>query len=143
MHLYVLAKGIKPDLERWQNDLLAIHLKQGKKYMKDGKEVQNWLQLAVRPVQIFEIGFPKESLEEVMSVIGTGDYILKRYPILNMTAKMIRKFAGLKPVPLPKKINPLLQPFLQGKAVAVVPIGIKEDMHRQMDDQPDAGEEQI
>ena len=129
MHLYVLAKGIKPDLERWQNDLLAKYLPvwdNGKlKCEPDGK--QHLLQLAIRPVQIFEVGFHKQNLDTVMNMIGTSDYILNRYPLLKMGAKGFRKLMNLKPVPMPKNPIGMMQPFNPGKAVAVVPIGLKED----------------
>jgi len=130
MHLYVMAKGIKPHLETWQNELLAQKLP----LMRDGKPVieegnrQMFVQLAVRPVQLFEIGFPKEHLDYVMNVVGTGDYILDRYPILNYSAKALRKSFGLKDVPIPKAPNMLMQPEPTQKSVAIVPIGIKEDM---------------
>ena len=133
MHLYVVAKGIKPHIEKWQNDLLAQYVpmfKDGKPYFSmgaDGQPKQENVQISVRPIQLFEIGFPKEALELVMANVGTGGYILERYPKLNKIAKYLRKFLGLKEVPIPKKVNPLMQPNQQEKAVAVVPIGIKED----------------
>ena len=126
MHLYVLAKGIKPDLERWQNDLLAQYLPVWEK----GKlKPKLYLQLAIRPVQIFEVGFHKENLDKVMNMIGTGDYILNRYPLLKMGAKAFRGIMGLKKVPMPKNPFGMMQPFNPGKSVAVVPIGIKEDAY--------------
>jgi len=130
MHLYVLAKGIKPDLEKWQNDLLAQYLpvweKGVLKKAPDGK--QHVVQLAIRPIQIFEVGFHKENLDMVMNVIGTGDYILNRYPLLKMGAEAFRGIMGLKQVPTPKNPIGLLQPYNAGKSVAVVPIGLKDDV---------------
>ena len=129
MHLYVVAKGIKPHLDMWVNELLAQKLP----VMKDGKPVSDengnkiFVQLAVRPVQLYEIGFPKEHLEYVMGVVGTGDYITNRYPILHKISAAFRKLVGLKPVPIPTKIDTLMQPG-PGKAVAVIPVGIKADM---------------
>ena len=125
MHLYVMAKGIKPHLEKWQNDLLAQYVKVYQKGIPIKGAV---VQLAVRPVQLFEIGFPKEELDNVMNMIGTGDYITKRYPRLHKMAKYFRKFFGLKQVPLPKNPYAVFQPTNSQKAVAIVPIGIKEDI---------------
>ena len=134
MHLYVIAKGIKPHLDTWMNELLAQKLpvfQKGKeKYvLVDGVPTKVFIQLAVRPVQLFEIGFPREHLDYVMSIVGTGDYIQKRYPLLKMTANAVRKVTGMKQVPSPIKVNSLMQPNAQGKAVAVIPIGIKEDAY--------------
>ena len=122
MHLYVLAKGIKPSLEKWQNDLLAQYLP-----VKTGKDKKGAIQFSVRPVQLFELGFPEDQLEYVMSIVGTGDYILKRYPILHKLANIVRRVFKLKRVPIPKKVNQLMQPNQVNKAVAIVPIGLKKD----------------
>ena len=122
MHLYVIAKGIKPSLEQWQNDLLAQYMP-----VKTGKNKKGAIQLSVRPVQLFEIGFPEDQLEYVMSIVGTGDYILKRYPILHKLANIFRKVFKLQKVPIPKKVNSIMQPNQVNKAVAVIPIGLKKD----------------
>src|SRR3990167_10847375 len=123
MHLYVLAKGIKPHLDTWQSELLAqkVPLMQsgspvfitpeGKKTLEPVSGAQQiCIQLAVRPIQLFEIGFPKEHLDWVLANVGTGDYILDRYPILNYGAKTLRKIMGLKEVPKPSYINTLMAP---------------------------------
>lgn len=129
MHLYVVAKGIKPHLELWQNDLLAQYLpvmKNGEPYIdEDGN--QSIVQLSVRPVQLFEIGFPKEHLEHVMNLVGTSDYVLDRYPKLKFIANSVRKFLRLKEAPKPTTPIPRFQPHVIHKAVAVIPVGTKED----------------
>jgi len=131
MHLYVAAKGIKPHLEKWQNDLLAQWIpkwKDGKPLMTPNGKQRQYVQLAVRPVQLFEVGFPKEELDNVMNIIGTSNYVLKRYPMLNMGAKMLRKTMKLNEVPKPKKPMPFMQPHPMFKSVAVIPIGLKDDL---------------
>lgn len=144
MHLYVIAKGIKPHLDTWVNELLAQKLpkyKDGKPLVIDGNA--QFVQLAVRPVQLYEIGFPREHLEWVMANVGTGTYILNRYPKLKWMADKLRKLLKLKPVPIPKKVNALMQPTQMHKAVAVIPIGIKEDMIRPADHTTNPGEEML
>ena len=95
---------------------------------EDGKPIKEFRRLSIRPVQLFEIGFAKEELDNVLSMVCPSSYITERFPVLNMTAKALRKTLGLKEAPVPKTINPLLQPNLVDKAVAVIPIGTKEDI---------------
>jgi len=129
MHLYVIGKGHTAHLKKWQDDLNAQFIplmKNGEQIIEDGKKM--FVQIAVRPVQLFEIGFPKEHLDAIMSVVGTNDYIINRYKIIGRTLKFLRKLLGLKEVPPPKFINELMQPEQSQKAVAIIPLGIKEDI---------------
>lgn len=129
MHEYVIGKGTKPSLDKWAADLRAKWVpiyKDGKPQVLDG--MQMYQQLSVRPVQLFEIGFPKEELENVQNILGTTKYVFKRYPILNFLAKKLRGLLKLKPVPLPTNPDPLYQPNQVHKAVAILPIGLKEDI---------------
>jgi len=134
MHLYVVAKGHYDSLSRWQHDLLAQFLpsyKDGKPVFlgvnKDGIPIKEFLRLSVRPVQLFEIGFHKENLDTVLSMVCPAAYLSEKYPILAMTAKILRKILKLQEVPFPTTQNPFLQPNPVDKAVAVMPIGLKED----------------
>ena len=129
MHLYVVAKGTKNHLKKWQEDLGAIWVRRyqnGKPLTEDGKEMYH--QIGVRPVQLFEISFPKEAQETVLNHVGYSGYILNRYPSLKLISKVLKKFLKLKPVPKPKAPNELMQPNQMNKAVAIVPIGLKEDV---------------
>ena len=123
MHLYVIVKGTVPSMKQWVDDMQGVKVpfeyKPGKKGL--------W-RLRPRPLMLYEIGFPKDQLQTVLSCVGIGDnYILKRYPILNRIVKMLRKLLKLKPIPNTKNIIPHIQPNQIDKAVAVIPIGLKDD----------------
>ncbi len=63
MHLYVLSRGIKHDVDRVINELSA-------KYMPmklEGKDVL--VQVAVRPIQLWEIVFPEEQLQSMLNTL--------------------------------------------------------------------------
>lgn len=128
MHLYVLARGIKPHLDKWQNDLLAqwvpMH-QNGKPKVEQGMPV--YIQLAVRPIQLFEIVFPEEEVDAVMGLCGAGSYMLDEHPSLNFGVKTLRKVMGLETPPIPSVKHPLMQPHPLFKSVDITPIGLKKD----------------
>lgn len=137
--VYVVVAGTAPSQHRWHEDLLSKFYpvwKDGKiKKDKEGNFI--FRRLIVSPIQVYKIATNKENIPDLMNIIGTNDYVLKRYGILSKIAKMIRKVLGLKSLPKPTDINPLYQPNQVDKAVAVTPIGLKEDLY------DDDGEEMI
>ena len=129
MELYVVAGGQMDSLNRWQQDLNSQFLpiyKNGKKCELD-KDGFTHRRLLVAPVQLYKICFPKEELENVVSMVCPTEYIQQRYSVINKAVKFFKRILGLKPVPKPKELNPFLQPNQVDKAVFVVPVGIKED----------------
>lgn len=131
MELYVLVAGTMPSQHRWHEDLLAQFLPRYKKGQietsKDGKKI--FQRLIVSPIIPYKIAFHKENLPYVLAMVGTEDYVLKRYKRINFLAKWFRKIFKLKDVPKPKEFNMFLQPNQVDKAVAVIPIGMKEDAY--------------
>ena len=125
MELYVLAAGQMDNLNRWQQDLNSMWLplyRNGEKIPKQRRR------LLVAPVQLFKIGFAKEELNNVVAAVcPVDDYVSRKYDV-GFVGKMIRNKLGLKPSPTPKLINPYLQPNAYDKAVAIMPLGIKEDI---------------
>ena len=153
MHLYVAVKGYEHHLTHWRNGLLAQVLpkyKDGKHVVlgvnDEGKVIKEFVELAVSPIQILEIRFPKEELDKVLGMVcPLDDYVTRKHPVLGMTASVMRKTLGLKSVPpvKPEFLNVFTQPNNGNKAVAVVPIGIKEDIMSPDDGRKDAKEEQL
>jgi len=143
MELYALVAGQMDSMNRWQQDLNAQWLpvyKNGKKipmkHSKTGKVLKDsngnvmyaQRRLLVAPVQLFKIAFAKEELNNVLAMVCPQDYMTKRYKGLGWGTKLIRSKLGLKECPIPKLVNPFLQPNQMDKAVGIMPIGIKEDM---------------
>lgn len=117
MHLYVIARGIVDRLNRWENDCLAQYYPY--KYAKD--KPLGMVQLNVRPVQLYEIVFPKESLPKVLSYLWPKSIEKKS----NMLCTFLRKVLGLKRFPSMKGLKPHFQAM--SRNVTVHPVGMKED----------------
>jgi hypothetical protein len=95
MHIYCLARGIKPALDRWENDLLAQYLPF--EILEKGQTTPTpyLAQLQVRPVNLYEIVCPKSSEAVVMGMLKpqTDAGIMGKYgKIINL----LRKALGLK-----------------------------------------------
>ena len=98
MELYVIAGGQMDSLNRWQQDLNSVFLP----IYKNGKKVKyeegglTHRRLLVAPVQLFKICFPKEELENVMSMVCPTDYVEKKYGVIRKSIMFLRKILGLK-----------------------------------------------
>ena len=129
MELYCVVGGEANSVKRWQEDLSAQFFptyKDGKKVVYENGLVEH-RRLLVAPIQLYKICFAKEELDNVLPLVCPSDYIQKRYKWINKSLNFIKKILGLKPVPLPLFLNPLLQPNQVDKAVFVLPIGLKDD----------------
>jgi len=128
MELYVAAIGTKMCMDEWETDLRGVKLPW--EHMKNGKKVKEYLRLGVCDFKLKKIFFPKEQLETVMSLVGVSkeeSYIIKRYPKIRAGMAILRKALGLKKAPHPKELLMHMQPNAYTKAVAIVPLGIKDD----------------
>jgi len=122
MHLYVIARGHIDRLRRWENDLAARYYPY--KYTKN--ESPGMVQLAVRPVQLYEIVFPKAATTNVLQTIFPY-----QNEIMNKYAFGLRKMLGLKKIPDIRKAGLGRKEVYQGGIlsdyVGVIGVGIKED----------------
>ena len=76
MHLYVLTRGIKDKIEKWANDLSAQYLPFQLKGndVKGAKPGTYHFPVTLRPVQMWDICFPREHKDLILaSVMGGGD----------------------------------------------------------------------
>lgn len=127
--VYCLVSGHHRHHEKWASDLSCKWLPVWKdgKIEKDKTGATVYREILVAPIQLYKVCTEKENIPELMNLLGSGDYVLKRYKWIDKTVKLLRKFIGLKPVPKPKNPNPFMQSNQINKAVAVIPIGIKPD----------------
>jgi len=118
MHLYILARGHKDKIERWENDLLARYYP----YEHEKGKPKGLLQLSVREVKIYEIVFPEEHMEEILQTIKPKDYgkVGKYRKLINFFAKIL----GLEKVP---EYTPDNKFRVFNDAVGIHAIGIKRD----------------
>jgi len=125
MHLYLIARGSKDRLDRWVNDCLARYYPIKTGFIGDDGKKQGTptdqfkLQLSMRPIQLYEVVFPKDSLNDVVAALQPyGGYGIKRGWL-----NALRKLLKLKPIPqgIPRTFD------LNREFVDICGIGIKED----------------
>ena len=121
MHLYVLTRGILSATKTWENDLAAQYLpfevlEKGKK--KPSKYLS---QLSIRPINLYEIVFPEECLDDVLGMVkpscdkGTAGKFSR-------FIKMFSRVVGLKKIPDYK-----IKQLPPGDGVSVIGLGLKKD----------------
>lgn len=121
MHLYVLTRGILSATKEWENNLAAQYLpfevlEKGKK-----KPSPYLAQLAIRPVNLYEVVFPEECLQTVLGMVKPACCV----GVAGKFSKFIKIFSrmmGLKKIP---KYTPAILP--PGDGVSVIGLGLKKD----------------
>jgi len=128
MHLYCLTRGIKHDVDRFINDLQAQYFNMPN-YKKG-----NIVQLGVRPVQFWEIVFPKEALDQVLPTVIHGGHKFNVWEEFLM--KRLRAMLKAKKIPVFDANAPRRMVYHQN--VECTGIGIKDDI-----DHPTEGHEML
>lgn len=123
MHLYVVTRGIKHCVDRFISDLQAQYFP-FEFTDPETKKKSNIIQLGVRPIQLWEIVFPKESLNEVLATV------IKSPPEFNSTQQkalsVLRKLLKCKPIPeIPPNSR---RRIVFDQHIECSPIGIKDDI---------------
>ena len=121
MHLYVLTRGNLGATKDWEEALKHQYLPFEVLEKGQKKPTKYLHQLGVRPVNLYEIVFPEESLQDVLGMVKplhhnsvTGKWAW----LVNMLTKKL----GLKKIPDYKlKTLPL------GDGVTVIGLGLKND----------------
>ncbi|KKN36382.1 hypothetical protein LCGC14_0774200 [marine sediment metagenome] len=98
-----------------------------------GTEVGN-VQGALRPIQLWEYVFPRNNLQDVLSMMNLNDYNYKGGIISKSMLYGLRK--SLKCVPLPKLPFKETGRFIDMRGLGIDPIGIHHDDER---DWPEIG----
>ena len=127
METYVAVTGPIPSLKSWETDLQALKFPFDSS--GDGK-ADSYIRCGVCPMMIYKIIHPRDQQKNLMNMIGVGkegEYVTKNIPKLKKYLTLVRKLLGLKKCPLPTEPVGHMQPCQTTKAVAVVPIGTKED----------------
>ena len=118
MHLYVMARGIAPRLNQWENDLLATHYS----FKHNADQPVGLLQLGVRPIRLYELAFPEEHLSNVLQKIQpSGSW----NPAYDKYIAIIRKLMRLEKIPEVPKAD--INNFLYRDFVEATAIGVKRD----------------
>ena len=127
MHLYLITRGIKAKVDDFITQLQGKYLPMmWRKKPEDPLSVYH-VQLGVRPIQLWEIVFPEEQKDLVLSTC-----LAQRQPSEGMTQHKkhnkfiwaLRKMLGCEPIP--DYDNSKVMP-IGGEGVELVGIGLKKD----------------
>lgn len=133
MHLYFITKGIKKDADDFIRQLEGKWLPFKYREKKEDPLKDMMVQLSVRPIQLWEVGFPKEHKDVVCSTIlgadggnirGNDGTKPTDYKFINWLTKTVSKIFGCKPIG--SYDSKVAMPIHKG-AVAILGLGIKED----------------
>ena len=133
MHLYLATKGIKKDVDDFINQLTGKWLPFKWRVKKEDKMEDTFIQLSVRPIQLWEIGFPKDQKDIICTTIlgmdggkirGNDGVKPTEYKFFNWLTKKMSTLFGLKPIGDYNTSQVL--PLHRG-AVAVIGLGLKDD----------------
>lgn len=132
----MITRGIKNEVDRWVEHMSSQYFSYG----------TGQVQLSMRPIQFWEVVFPKESLNEVLKLINWPG---KHREDLRWKMEFIRKRLKLDPIP-PIDISKVQYSWprvIPGQFVAPIPIGLKKDgtwpLKQDIPDHPMKGMEQL
>jgi hypothetical protein len=118
MHLYILCRGVKHDLDRFISELSAKYLPF--KY----KGADSVVQVGVRPIQLYEVVFPKEHLSSMVKSLG-GLEVQQSEHFLFKYFKWFRKILHIEPVG-DIDVNAPIIPLYRAN-IDIIKLGIKQD----------------
>jgi len=121
MHLYCISRGIKQDVDRFIKELEC-------QYLPFKYRGFDFIQMSVRPVQLWEMVFPKELKDLMINTIIRGNppehETMFKYPLA-----VLRKLLNAKKV---EDTTHKKRLAVYHENVQVLPIGIREDvMHEE------------
>ena len=145
MHLVFMTRGIQRRVDVLKELLLAQRFPLKRKDLNTGKEELTFVQGALRPIQIWEYVFPKESMGDVLGGLQIKGPIER--PEIKSMSWVLRKMLKLDQIPVlkpdatttgyrpPGTLNGKPMPAspvhnfgeLTKMGVALYPVGIKED----------------
>lgn len=133
MHLYVATKGIKHEVDQFITELQGKYLPMKYRDTVNDKWEDAHVQLSVRPIQLWEIGFPEDSYDLVANTILGGDMGEVRgndgkKPVVHKWANkfivIMRKLLHLDPLK-PYKTDKAMP--IRKKHMMIIGLGTKKD----------------
>ena len=104
------------------------------KDVKTGKAGIHNIDLQVRPIQLWEITYPKFDEGAILTTLNFDKEIFPNTVKMKLAYATMRKFLGCEKVPEYLKHESLAMPLDLLKYVSINPIGVKEDEERLMND---------
>ena len=141
MHLYLAIRGQQKYVDDWRNDWSAQYFpykynKGCKKYPHTKEQLKKImpfinadkpvpLQCIIRPISLYELVFPKESLDEVLRTMFKTNANIKSSLLKGLTRKAMAKILQSKPIPDFDEKGQIR--IVRDTDVSIYPIGIKPD----------------
>lgn len=131
MHLYLATRGIKQDVDRFISELSAKYLPHTYKD-NSGADVNGFVQVAVRPVQLWEIVFPEQHLNTMLGTLWPNRAATDGHygNVATMKFKWLldkaRKLLGVDE--LPKDFAPTDMLLLYKSNIEFIGLGTKKDV---------------
>ena len=136
MHLYIATKGIKKEVDDFIMQLQGKYLPIQWRAKKEDPMQNSYVQLSVRPVQLWEIGYPEPAHDVVCNTIlgkfkdykgveGNNGIVPCEHKWINKFIWFFRKCLHLDPVPEWKE--EVGQMPICKQAIMVVGLGTKKD----------------
>jgi len=118
MQLYVITRGRLDDVNRYINDLIA------QKYDRIHKGQTYKIAWQVRPIQLWEIAFPREILNEVLAAAQPYDFGQIPKSVLWSMKKLLKLKSIPRIIPNNFKVNKL---SVQVSGIGIINDRIDED----------------
>lgn len=126
MHLYLMTRGIKHEVDQFITELQGKYLPFKWRDLKDpnSKLQDTFVQLSVRPIQLWEIVFPKESMDVVLTTVLAGNNGDTQHKKHQWIINKVRMLLGVKEVPKYNNTNAMP---IRRAGIELIGIGVKED----------------
>jgi hypothetical protein len=122
MHLWMVSRGIKHDVDRMITQLQGKYLP----FEMDDKSKKMAVQLAVRPIQLWELVFPEPSLQTILNTLAPMNW--KREGHFKHLQSAVRLALKGEKVPEADRKTPVLP--LYHENIELQLLGIKKDKHK-------------
>ena len=122
MQVYIATRGPIPDVEEFISELRGKYLPFKAKFKEDKDKKNYMLQVLVRPIQLWEVAFPKEHKDVMLNTLFVN--CPENRPQYKRWINIIRKLLKIKPIP---EYDKSFKIPITTKNMDVVGIGIKED----------------
>jgi hypothetical protein len=132
MHLYIALKGVKMEVDQFITELQGKYLPIKWREKKEDPFVDANIQLGVRPIQLYEIGYPKEHHDLVCAtILGDNKGVFGNDGKKGTEHKWVQKFIyffrkllHLDPIP-EYKLDRFMP--LRKQHITIIGLGTKQD----------------
>ena len=126
MHFVFATRGIQHAVDLWHTQMQGVWLPFKRTNLDTKQEENTNVQMALRPIQLWEAVFPHDCLDIVLNSLEIKPKGITEPTALNKYAWLMRKGLGLKPIP--DEIKPSLTFPVFHQHIHFFPIGIKDDI---------------